>query len=378
MRCAAVFCLILPLTFAAGGAAPPPRPAILEGRGCQAPRRLRIITSGDAEVVRGRSAEASFRFEAPRPAGRRPPGPAWQADLRQQDGICIFTLRRLGSAPSTGSLRFTAPASARAYSIETAAGQLIARGLEGDIRLSAGAGAMDLDDLKGNVVAQTGGGPITAGKIDGALRCLSGGGNIRVAQVTREAVLESAGGEVYVENAGPLLRVSTSGNIQVARAAGDVFAYSGAGLVDIRYAAGAVTARSASGGIQVGSAGAALCESGAGGIRLRNIRGRVHASTLTGPVDVSLSSDARLEDSILSSSAGDITVSLPSNLAVTVKALSQSSSWNARVLSEFPDIRLQSRPGAGLTAAAEGALNGGGPLLVLTTSRGSIYLKRTR
>jgi hypothetical protein len=68
-------------------------------------------------------------------------------------------------------------------------------------------------------------------------------------------------------------------------------------------------------------------------------------------------------------------VLIPSNLAVTIQAVNQSP--GGRVISDFPQIRVTDEQLRMRTALrAEGALNGGGPVLRLTTARGTIFLKR--
>jgi hypothetical protein len=87
-------------------------------------------------------------------------------------------------------------------------------------------------------------------------------------------------------------------------------------------------------------------------------------------------SGQKMADSILSTNAGDITVLIPSNLALTVQA-SNESGGAGRINSDFPQIRPQAGgfPGAG-PQVAQGALNGGGPLLRVNVMGGTIYLRR--
>ena len=84
----------------------------------------------------------------------------------------------------------------------------------------------------------------------------------------------------------------------------------------------------------------------------------------------------------MSTGAGDITVYIPSNLALTIKALNENGPAG-RIVSEFSEImvrqrRPRRRAGDRQSVMAEGALNGGGPVLRLTSTGGTIYLKRQR
>ncbi len=142
---------------------------------------------------------------------------------------------------------------------------------------------------------------------------------------------------------------------------------------------GIVTAETGSGGIQVGKARGVRCETGSGIIRLVEVSGSVRASTVSGSVFATFAAGAPIEQSYLATNRGDITVLLPSNLAVTVKAMNESAGWVGRMNSEFDEIRPQPMPvwGKG-PLLAEGSLNGGGPLLMMTTSNGTISLKRRK
>jgi hypothetical protein len=86
----------------------------------------------------------------------------------------------------------------------------------------------------------------------------------------------------------------------------------------------------------------------------------------------------RLGESRLNTGAGDITVFIPSNLAVSVKALSESRSRQARIVSDFPEIRVKTPLVAsrGGPITAEGSLNGGGPMLWITANIVTVYLRR--
>jgi hypothetical protein len=143
----------------------------------------------------------------------------------------------------------------------------------------------------------------------------------------------------------------------------------------VEQADGPVTAESSGGAIQVNSANGVRCESGGGAIRLRNVAGAVHAFANSGSILAELVSGVGMADSILSTNAGDITVLIPSNLALTVQAINESGG-SGRIHSDFPQVHTQAAgaPGGPLTAA--GALNGGGPVLRVNVMGGTIYLRK--
>ena len=136
---------------------------------------------------------------------------------------------------------------------------------------------------------------------------------------------------------------------------------------------GSQTKRTCLAGVLVGIARLAFSEEGA--IQLRAVYGGVSASTRSGSIVAELSGRP-LQDSMLSTGAGDITVLIPSNLAVTVEAMS-AYPGKRRIVSDFAEIRP--RVGSdGMQSEAAGAINGGGPVLRLAASGGTIYLRREK
>ena len=82
-------------------------------------------------------------------------------------------------------------------------------------------------------------------------------------------------------------------------------------------------------------------------------------------------------DSMIETGAGDITVYIASDVAVTVRASVDLGNGH-RITSDFPDIHITSEGGpyGPKTLTADGKLNGGGPLVKIHTATGDIYLKR--
>ena len=154
--------------------------------------------------------------------------------------------------------------------------------------------------------------------------------------------------------------------------------FAAAGRIEVARAGGIVTADNSGGSIQVGAASGVRCESSGGTIRLRGASGALRAVTDVGSILAELMSGMPLQNSMLSTSTGDSTVFIPSNLALTVRAQSVSARAG-RIISEFPEIpvRMNNLPNPA-SAMAEGALNGGGPLLQISAATGTIYLRRQR
>jgi hypothetical protein len=281
----------------------------------------------------------------------------------------------------TGNLELTVtgPRGLRQVRAETRGGNVQASDWDGDLEAQSAGGSIAADRIRGASELRTAGGDIQVGNVSGPLRCFSGGGGIRVENAGAEARLDTAGGDIFVHQAGGPVQASTGGgNIRVESARSTVAARTAGGLIQVQQADGPVTAESSGGAIQVNSANGVRCESAGGAIRLRNVAGAVHAFANSGSILAELVSGHSLADSVLSTNAGDITVLIPSNLALTVQAVNESGG-SGRINSDFPQVRPRAGgfPGAG-PMVAEGALNGGGPMLRVNVTGGTIYLRRTK
>jgi len=279
-------------------------------------------------------------------------------------------------------LTFTGPRALRRVLAETLGGDIHASGWDGDFEARSSGGRIAVDSIRGRCELRTEGGDIEVGSVGGAVRCFSGGGAIRVDNVGGAAWLETSGGEIFVRQArGPVQASTGGGNIRIERAGNTVFARTAGGLIQVQQADGPVTAQSSGGAIQVNSANGVRCESAGGAIRLRNVAGSVHAFANSGSILAELVSGGAsghgMSDSILSTNAGDITVLIPSNLALRVEA-SDESGGSGGIHSDFAQVRMQAGGAQGGPVTAQGALNGGGPLLRVNAMGGTIYLRQTK
>jgi DUF4097 and DUF4098 domain-containing protein YvlB len=143
--------------------------------------------------------------------------------------------------------------------------------------------------------------------------------------------------------------------------------------------------------------GAAQIETGAGSIRLASAKGRVQAETGGGSIQLDgaasvqaetsaggivvklLSSDSAggRNNSTLETSAGDITVYLANDLAISIRAEIEIANGHT-IRSDFTDIHVSSEGGpyGPKTVTAEGQLNGGGPVLKVRTNSGNVNFRR--
>ena len=344
--------------------------------------RLKVENRGPVTVRGQKSNQISYtitkRVRARSEAEARALLRAAAVRATSRNGIASVALTRRNRSVLADMELMTRPDLAIA-SIESLGGDLQIYDILGDVEAETGAGMIQMDRIGADVSAKTGGGGIHLGKIGGAIHCFSGGGSIQVDSAGRESWLETAGGEISVrESAGPVHTSTAGGNIQVVRAGSTVSARTSGGRIEVMEARGIVLADNSGGSIQVGSSAGVRVASAGGSIRLKGSSGSLRAVTDVGSILAEFMNGARLQDSTLSTGNGDITVYIPSNLPLTVRALNESGA-KGRIISEFSEIMVrQAAEAAQEGALAEGALNGGGPVLRLTSTGGTIYLKRQR
>ena len=142
--------------------------------------------------------------------------------------------------------------------------------------------------------------------------------------------------------------------------------------------------------------GPAEIETGAGSIRLASAKGRVRAQTGGGSIQLDGATSVQAEtsaggiivkllsssgsagtNSTLETSAGDITVYLANDVAVSVRAAIEVANGHT-IRSEFSDIHVSTEGGqwGPKTVTAEGQLNGGGPVLKVRTNSGNVNFRR--
>jgi DUF4097 and DUF4098 domain-containing protein YvlB len=339
--------------------------------------RLKIVTTGPV-VVRGNAAGgAEYTLRQRIKTGEKSEAERQFRSLRARN-ITRGPWTVLEFAGNEDSdveyeLQLSLPKHLTTVSLISRGGQIEAYDLDGSIEADTAAGRIQMDRIGRNAILKTGGGPIHVGSVRGSLRCVSGGGEIQVERTGGEVWCDTAGGNVSIGEAGGPVHAVTAGNIHVGIARSSVTARSEGGLITVNDAGGLVTAETAGGSIQVGGSAGVRCESAAGAIRVKGVRGPVRAYTASGSILAELLPGVELQDSSLHALLGDITVYIPSNVSVSIRAWNEGGSGRGKIVSDFPEIRVE--PDRRGPAKAEGALNGGGPLLRISAS-GNIYLRR--
>ena len=336
---------------------------------------LRVVSHGDVTLEGGAGSAVSWvlkvRTKARGLAEARARLSGMEVRPRHADGQLVLTA---AGAAGDAALALYVPRGLREVVVATSEGVVRATGLEGALVATSGAGGIYADRIGRSLVARTGGGEIVLGEMGGTARCATGGGRISARLVRGDAVLETGAGDIAVEEVRGMVRATTmGGTVRIGRAGGTVIASTGGGQIDVGQARGLVEVRNSGGPVRVGAASGVRCETATGGIRLSNVSGSLRASTAIGSILAQLVAGPAVGDSFLATGRGDITVVIPSNVGVKIRAENEVSGGVRRIVSDYPGIAPRVR---GAQVVAEGDINGGGPLLRISGTGGTIYIRR--
>jgi hypothetical protein len=282
----------------------------------------------------------------------------------------------------SGEVSINVPREMLLVKLETEGGNVDASGITGRVEAESGGGSMHLDDIGGGANAETGGGGIDVGTVSGDLGLRTGGGTIMVHHANGKVVAETGGGSVEIQSGAQGAVVETGGgSVDVKQCNGKLRVSTGGGSIDLGDINGPVEIETGGGTIHLSSAkGAVRAQTGGGGIELYGVPS-ARAETGAGSIIVKLvNTGAERNDSMLETSAGDITVYIAQDVAISVRASVELGNGH-RITSDFSDIHVSSEGGgdwgAPKTLTAEGKLNGGGPMLKVRTTTGDICIKRS-
>ncbi|MDZ7317636.1 MAG: DUF4097 domain-containing protein [candidate division KSB1 bacterium] len=193
------------------------------------------------------------------------------------------------------------------------------------------------------------------------------GGSINVMDLIGKADLNTSGGSIKAGQIdGAVIAKTSGGTIKVAKARGDVTASTSGGSISIDEAFGSVVARTSGGSISMDEiTGDAEAHTSGGGLTLKNINGNLNGSTSGGSIHAEIIGKIDRSCS-LKTSGGSIRLYLPHNISADIDA----STSGGHVSTDFP-ITVR---GVIKSSSLQGKINQGGPLIMLRTSGGSIFI----
>jgi DUF4097 and DUF4098 domain-containing protein YvlB len=280
----------------------------------------------------------------------------------------------------SGEFTVTVPREMDEVKVETDGGSVETTGVTGRVNTESGGGSIKLDDIGGEVNAETGGGGIDVGNVNSDVTLQTGGGSIKIQSVRGRVSAESGGGSVTLISGQQDAELQTGGgSIQVDRCAGKIKASTGGGSIDLGDIGGEAEVETGGGSIRVNSAkGFVRADTGGGSIELNGVPS-ARAETGSGGITAKfIPANGERKDSYLETSAGDIIVYLAPNVNLNVRAAIEVANGHD-IRSDFPEIKITTEGGdyGPKTVSAEGSLNGGGPVLKVSTVTGDISFRRS-
>ncbi|MDP9268660.1 MAG: hypothetical protein M3P27_10120 [Acidobacteriota bacterium] len=259
-------------------------------------------------------------------------------------------------------------------------------------------GGVAVSNIAGRADLQTDGGSIAMDKIGSAIAAETSGGSIDVGVAGAEVNVNTSGGSITIRSANGMVHADTSGgsievgvikapavlntaggSIRAQQIGGNLDAETAGGNIDVGDVAGTAKLSTAGGSIRLGSAlGRVDADTAGGSIRLTQLRAGARAQTAAGSIYVEfVGARSAFTDSLFETTAGDIVVTLPSNLGVHVRAGIEMATGH-RIRSDFPELKITSEGGdyGPKEIFAEGVINGGGPMLKAQTTIGNIEFRK--
>lgn len=208
----------------------------------------------------------------------------------------------------------------------------------------------------------TSGGSIKLAKLSGTQNFSTSGGSLHLDDLSGVVKGRTSGGSIQLANCHDQLDLATSGgSIKADACKGDIKLVTSGGSINLMQVDGNVRASTSGGSIKGDNIKGELVASTSGGsIRLTGVAAALKASTSAGGIDAEITSVGKYLD--LSTSAGGIHVQMPLNKGLDLDL--RANRVNVGTLNNFNGTMEKDR--------VNGKLNGGGTLVTMRASSGSI------
>ncbi len=255
------------------------------------------------------------------------------------------------------------------------------KNIAGKVYAMTEGGGIMLDAISGAVVAETAGGGIDVGWLGSDATLQTAGGGVSVKSVKGKLTVETGGGGIAIGTVGGPVTLSTQGGgIAVDECGGTLHAETLGGGIAVGLVNGPVVLSSQGGSIHLnGAKGPVRAETMGGGMKLLNLTHGVNAETAAGSIVAQfVGGRDTFTASSLETSNGDVVIYLPAGLGVNLEAEIDAADGHTIRASDFPEVRIETQGGdyGPKQISAAGAINGGGPVLKVHTTLGSIVIQR--
>lgn len=208
----------------------------------------------------------------------------------------------------------------------------------------------------------TSGGSIKLAKLSGTQNFSTSGGSLHLEQLSGNVKGRTSGGSIHLLNSREQLDLATSGgSIHAEGCNGDIKLVTSGGSIHLDGLNGNVRASTSGGSIKGGDIkGELVAVTSGGSIRLTGVAASLKAATSAGGINAEIVALGKYLD--LSTSAGGIHVQMPMNKGLDLDL--RANRVNVGTLNNFNGVMEKDR--------VNGKLNGGGTLVTMRASSGSI------
>ncbi|HEX5222502.1 MAG TPA: DUF4097 family beta strand repeat-containing protein [Verrucomicrobiae bacterium] len=201
-----------------------------------------------------------------------------------------------------------------------------------------------------NAKLSTAGGPITVSDLSGDVKASTSGGGLKFARIHGPVTGNTSGGAIRVSDSEGEMKVGTSG-----------------GGIEVTGGSGSLKGNTSGGRISVsGFAGPIAVSTSGGGISIEKATGKVEGNTSGGSINVTLAALVK-EEIKLSTSGGGVSVKMAEGSAFTLDASTSGGGVSCDLPVTVTGKQERNR--------LKGPVNGGGPVVHLRTSGGSIHVR---
>ena len=217
--------------------------------------------------------------------------------------------RSRNSRSTSGEVKVKVP---NKFNIElkTTGGELVVKGVEGDLEGTTMGGSLELSSLKGKVEFSTMGGTIELkdSEVDGEVSTM--GGNVLIENVVGDVDASTMGGSVTQKNVKGS-KSSIGDEVKIKSMGGSINVDEGMNGVNVSTMGGGIKVKRAAKYVKASTMG--------GDITIDEIDGWVDVSTMGGDIQVNLTGSEGERNVKMSSMSGDITLTVPSDLDMDIE-----------------------------------------------------------
>jgi hypothetical protein len=230
-------------------------------------------------------------------------------------------------------------------------------------------GGVTLSDLEGDQSIDNAFGEVVVRGIDGNLALENRNGNVTVESVTGSVVIDNAFALTSVRNVGGNLALETrNGNAEVSDIGGDASIENAFASVEVANVTGALDLQSRNSAVDVANIGGNVeIENAFQSVRIRDVRGELRVTNRNGDVSVRFP-EAPAENVFVSTEFSNVTIEAPAD-----------SAFSLDLFTRFGEIESDFGPSVardGTERSLVASVGAGGPSVRIRTRNGNVRLDR--